>query len=377
MRIICTGQSGLGKAEFLEQVKRIASDEGHEVTTYNMGHRMCEEAGVEESAILNLPLPHLASLRRSVMKDVVADAQEREHAVLCTHAVFRWENGLFLALMPEHIRMFEPDMFVVLVDDVDALKAEFDIRRAEEPERPSITLLEILAWREEEVVTTQLCALFASDDRRVPFYVLPRMHQVQHFDKHIDVSSNADMFYRLMFLGAMKKVYPSFPITMIQEFEDLVNETIEFRRRLRKHFIVFDPFDIRDYHVVTEYKSLKESNPKADELVFEVRGMEVRLPMDEIPFAKTAMEDQIRSHDARQIDQGDFLLAFLPIDPKAGKPAASWGVTWEVNYAHDTGHQTFVIRQAGVGPFGELPTRVFESLDKALDHFSTLGWISD
>lgn len=377
MRIICTGQSGLGKARFLEEVKRIASDAGHEVTTYNMGHRMCEEARVRESAILNLPLPHLADLRRSVMKDVVADVREREHAVLCTHAVFRWQNGLFLALTPEHIRMFEPDMFVVLVDDVDALKAEFDTRRVKEPERPPITLLEILAWREEEVVTTHLCALFESNDRRVPFYVLPLMHQVQYFDGHMDVSSNADIFYRLMFRRDMKKVYPSFPITLIQESQDLVNATIEFRQRVREHFIVFDPFDIRDYHVVTKYKSLKKSNPEADELVFEARGTEVRLPMDEIPFAKTAIENQIRSHDARQIDQSDFLLAFLPIDPKTGKPAATTGVGWEVNYAHDTGHQTFVIRQAGVGPFGQLPTSIFESLDDALDYFSTLGWISD
>ncbi|MCJ7668557.1 MAG: hypothetical protein MUP04_09840, partial [Anaerolineae bacterium] len=322
MRVACTGQSGLGKANFLEEVQRIASDAGHEVATYDIGSRMCQEAGVPESAILNLRLPHLTCLRRSVMKDVLRDVRGQEHAILCTHAVFRWENGLFLALTPEDIKAFEPDMFVVLIDDVEALKGEFDARRAEEPERPEITLLEILAWREEEIVTTQLCALLASNERRVPFYVLPQMHQVQYYDRHVEFSSNASIFFQLMFHSDKKKVYPSFPITQIQESEELVNQTIEFRERLRQHLIVFDPYDIREGYLHAEYAGLKASDPDAHTLVLEVRDMQVRLPMAEIPFALTAIDDQIRSRDARLIDQSDFLLAFLPTDPKTKAPAA-------------------------------------------------------
>ncbi len=60
MRIVVTGQIGLDKKEYLEQVASIAKAQGETLRTYHIGDMMYREAAdVPAGRILDLPLSRL------------------------------------------------------------------------------------------------------------------------------------------------------------------------------------------------------------------------------------------------------------------------------------------------------------------------------
>ena len=93
MRVVVTGQIGLDKKDYLEQVAALARERGEELAegegglrVYHIGEMMYREAqDVPAGRILDLPLSRLNSLRRAVFRDILADlnataqAQARDH----------------------------------------------------------------------------------------------------------------------------------------------------------------------------------------------------------------------------------------------------------------------------------------------------------
>ena len=73
--------------------------------------------------------------------------------IVNTHATFRWKHGLFHAYDHTQMHELDADLYVTLVDNVDAvherLEREHEIRH---------TLKDILVWREEEIVVTEAMA---------------------------------------------------------------------------------------------------------------------------------------------------------------------------------------------------------------------------
>ena len=67
MRALVTGQIGLDKKQFLDQVQKIAKMNGEDLQVYHIGDMMYREApDVRPGRILDLPLARLNSLRRAV-----------------------------------------------------------------------------------------------------------------------------------------------------------------------------------------------------------------------------------------------------------------------------------------------------------------------
>ena len=103
MRVLVTGQVGLDKKEYLNQVAQLARQHGEGLKIFHLGDMMYREApDVPPGRILDLPLARLNSLRRAVMRDVLAEAPKHKHVLVNTHATFRWRHGLsqILALDP-------------------------------------------------------------------------------------------------------------------------------------------------------------------------------------------------------------------------------------------------------------------------------------
>ena len=98
MRAIVTGQVGVDKKSYLQNVVDFAGERGEEITLYNVGQMMYDEApDVNPGRILDLPLARLRSLRRAAMKDVIREAEGKQNVIVNTHATFRWRHGLFAA----------------------------------------------------------------------------------------------------------------------------------------------------------------------------------------------------------------------------------------------------------------------------------------
>ena len=204
------------------------------------------------------------------------------------------------------------------------------------------------------------------------------MHQVIRPDGKAEIKPNSRLVCDLIFeRNDKKRVYPSFPISQVGHLPTVVHSIIEFRERLRDHFIVFDPYDITEGGLLKRIKAAQaEGNVDNGCVKVGCRAGDLFISEDEVALAGKAIWAQIRSRDFRLIDQSDFVCAYLP-ERDDGSAYQSWGVMAELNYAHNTGRHTYAECTAKdvAGPFADTLTRIFPSWDDALAHFDQLTWI--
>ena len=73
MIVVVTGMVGIDKKQYLSEVCDLAKLRGKQLTLCNIGDMMYAEApDIAPGKILDIPLQRLCSLRRSVIKDIIA-----------------------------------------------------------------------------------------------------------------------------------------------------------------------------------------------------------------------------------------------------------------------------------------------------------------
>ena len=201
MIIIVTGMVGIDKKTYLEKVCHLAVENGKEVFLCN----------VPAGKILDISLKRLHSLRRSVFKDIITQSKTAPNLIVNTHATFRWRHGLFPAVDFDQMRELNADMYVCLIDGVTALHTRLEAEHSVEH-----TLKDLIVWREEEIISTEMLCKGIND--KIPFYCLARGIE----------NETTDTFYRMAFEKDIKRVYLSFPMTAVSDMEDVKNEINEF-----------------------------------------------------------------------------------------------------------------------------------------------------
>ena len=152
MRAIVTGQVGMEKKAYLEEVARFAGTHGESIPMYTVGDLMYAEApDVRPGRILDLPISRLHALRRAAFKDIIAESAGDESFIVNTHATFRWRHGLFSAFDFDQIAKLNPDLFVCLVDNIETVH-----ERLHRDHEIDATLKDCMVWREEEILATEL-----------------------------------------------------------------------------------------------------------------------------------------------------------------------------------------------------------------------------
>src|SRR5213082_2265451 len=243
MRAIVTGQVGVDKGPYLEAVQKAAREAGHDLVVCHVGKMMYDEApDVPPGRILNLPISRLNTLRRAVFKEILKIADQHEHVLVNTHATFRWRHGLFAAFDYDQIKAFNADLYVTLLDNAESvhqrLMRDHDIDH---------TLKDIMVWREEELLATEILANIMQGYGH--FFMISRGRNIP----------TTQSIYRLMFESSKKKVYPSFPMSHVMDLPDTLAEIDAFRAELAKHFITFDPGDVDEFVLHTSaLKALEE-----------------------------------------------------------------------------------------------------------------------
>ena len=358
---VVTGQVGLDKKEFLEGVIQIARENGRDVLLFNVGELMYAEApDIVPGRILDLSRQRLTTLRRSVFKDILRAAATGVDLIVNTHATFRWKHGLFPAYDHAQMRELDADLYVTLVDNVDAvherLEREHDVRH---------TLKDILVWREEEIVVTEAMADAIAGYGQA--YVLSRCNP----------RINAQALYRLMFEPDRKKVYPSFPMTHVMDSPAILAEIEHFRDTLAEHFITFDPADVDEKHLM----GLAAQAMRRGEETFlrEVNGRQVEMNAAEITGIARDIDAQIYARDFKLIDQSDMVISYIPAMPD-GRPALSSGVERELHHAFEGTREAYVVWRPETEPspfVTETASRVFPSIPDLFEHFQELGYIDE
>jgi adenylate kinase len=359
MRAIVTGQVGVDKGPYLEAVRQAAVKAGHDLAVFHVGKMMYEEAPeVPPGRILNLPISRLNTLRRAVFKEILRQADKHQHVLVDTHATFRWRHGLFAAFDYDQIKLFNADLYITLLDNAESvhqrLMRDHDIDH---------TLKDIMVWREEELLATEMLANILRGYGH--FFMVSRGRNIP----------TTQTIYRLMFEHGRKKVYPSFPMSHVMDLPDTLAEIDRFRATLAEHFIAFDPGDVDEFilHTTAEKASMEGRE------TIEVQAADgpVTLKTAEVAQISGDIMGQIYMRDFKMVDQSDMIVSYVPELPN-GKPGLSSGVERELHHAFEGGKEVYVVWACrGIpSPFiTETATKVFRNTEEAVGYFRQKGYV--
>jgi len=362
MRVVVTGQVGLDKQDYLEQVVKTARDQGEDVVLFNIGDMMYREApDVRPGRILDLPLARLNNLRRAVFRDVISAAAKHKHVIVNTHATFRWKHGLFSAFDFDQLAQFGADVYLTLVDNIEAVHERMN--RDHDLEH---SLKDLMVWREEEMLATEIVAR-SNPAKAAQFFVIARgRHQ----------NTCAAMF-RLIFRPNMVKVYPSFPMSHVTDMPDILKEIDAFRAALAERFVTFDPGDVDEKLLADQAIAAAREGKQA--LVLEVNGNTIHIKTAEILQIVGDIDGQIYARDFTLVRQSDMIVSYIPELP-TGKPGLSSGVERELQHAHEHAKDVFVIWKPKREPspfITQTANKVFRSVDEAIAYFEEKGYCKD
>lgn len=358
-RVVVTGQVGIDKKPFLQHLADRARAAGIDIELCNVGDMMYGEApDVAPGRILDLPIGRLNSLRRAVFRDILAVAEKHRNIIVNTHATFRWRHGLFSAFDHDLIQKLRPNVFITLIDNVDAVHArlinDHDINHS---------LKDLLVWREEEILATEVIATVTQGHGH--FFVIARGGE----DRNVEAA------YRLIFHDQFKKVYASFPMTHVADRPDIQRQIDRLRSVLAEHFVCFDPCDLEEKQLHNLALQAAQENRKFIDV--EVLGQTVRFEVAEILSIVGDIHGQIYARDFKFIEQADMIVSYVPED-ETGRPILSSGVERELQHAHESAKDVYIIWMPKHHPspfITETATRVFASLDEMMEHFQKKGII--
>jgi len=367
MRAIITGQVGLNKKDYLNQVVEFAGQQGESLHLFNVGDLMYQEGkDITPGRILDLPWSRLNSLRRAAFKDIRADAAGLDNIIVNTHATFRWRHGLFPAFDLDQIQQLNPDIFICLVDNIEVvhhrLHAEHDT---------DATLKDCMVWREEEILATEIMA----QALHKPFYILSR-------GRHETTERTC---FRLVCRPEMRKVYPSFPMSHVVDMPDTLREIEDFRAALAEHFVTFDPADVDEKLLLDQ--AIEAAREGRDSLLYEPHAYggsrteePLRVSVRQVLDIAGDVDGQIYMRDFKLIDQSHMIVSLVPElpGPAGGKgiPGLSSGVERELQHAFEHTKEVYVVWKPSKAPspfITETATKIFGSTDEALEHFESTG----
>ena len=367
MRAIVTGQIGVDKRPYLEDVCKLAGEQGSNIDIYNVGNMMYGEApDVRAGRILDLPISRLASLRRAAFKDIISNSspiEDHPNIIVNTHATFRWRHGLFSAFDFDQMSLLKPDMMICLVDNVETVH-----QRLHEEHDIDATLKDCMVWREEEILATELLAnAMGCHDQ---FYILSR-------GRHQDTVETCT---RMITRPDVRRVYPSFPMSHVVDKPDVLAEIEDFRSSIAEHFIAFDPADVDEKLLLD--RALDAARNGDDWVEVEAhsyggrKGAETqRLPVREVLDIAGDIDGQIYMRDFKLVDQSDMIISYIP-ELEGGVPGLSSGVERELHHAWEHTKEVYVVWKPSKAPspfITETATKICPSVEEALEYFGEQG----
>jgi len=327
LRIFFTGQTGLNKKEYLGKIKDVCGTTyDKDIIIFNVGDMMYEEAEKsggkieEEQHILNLSLLRLTCLRRSILKDIIHYCKNNpeKDVIINSHACFRWKHGLFLAYDFDLLQELKIDYYFTLIDDVDSVyyRISKDKRIGE-----SISLKDIMVWREEEVLITEAIALTLKS----PFYLITRKNPINTIPK-------------ILFEKEAKKAYLSFPITKVIDKPDIIEKILAFKDKMAMKMVVWDPITIEERRLLRKLPLMDEYNYT---IRIDVLDSEIELNNLQLLEIIQDIDGQIISRDYKLINQSDMIITYIP--EVNDEPDISAGCQTEIHYAYELPKSVFIL----------------------------------
>ena len=166
-------------------------------------------------------------------------------------------------------------------------------------------------------------------------------------------------------------------MTHVMDMPEVLSEINGFRDVLADHFITFDPGDLDEKRLlIIADQAIRDGQGS---FVLEIHGRDVTFDAHEVSRIAADIDGQIYARDFELIDQSDMIVSYVPELP-GGKPGLSSGVERELQHAFENTKEVYVVwkPKSEPSPFiTETSTRIFDSVNNALEHFQQQGYIGD
>lgn len=327
MIVLCTGTSGSGQIEYLNEVAKLVDNEQDKPKIYDLGDTMQEIAKelrrpIPEDKLVDVGIVQelLSGWAFERIKLEVLSSPETPVNVVVAHACFRRRHLLFPGFHVACVRQLKPDMVLTIVDDIrnvqDRLSRSKTWAKWCDPR-------DLSCWREEEILVSSMLACY----QEVDYYVIPQ-------------AEPPITLFSLLYEPDMKKIYLSFPISNVMRLKDEEKKELYLEgkesllERLRQHFIAFDPLSIKDLQLIPD--DMDESEAQA-------------LAAQTVP------------RDYMLVDQSDLVVVYYPIQER------SLGVAAEMRYAKQFGKTVHAVINEGSPFLGEFVDYTHSSPDDLIN----------
>ena len=340
-RVIITSQPGARTHQWAKQIgAQLKRQTGIPAAVYHVGDMMYQaDRTIPPGRILFLPPEQLGHLRTIVFERIHLDMIQnpKRHAIVVSHACFKWNHDLFTGLRNQELKGFAPHTWLFLNTDIDQV---YHRMRTKHPDL-HFSFHHLLNWRQEEIVLGETMAEGLGLSHR---YFL-----INYGEPERSVMSAC----RIILSEDPSGIYTAFPITFVQKHPRLMREIERYRAWMSGRALCFDPNDI-EYGLIVSAREAERAGKRTFKHVID--GEQVVFDTAEIVASGHRVESQLIARDFRLIAQSKAIVALVPTDDD-GKPVLSSGVTMETLRALSTGREVFVIWTPRVepSPFMSLP----------------------
>ncbi len=360
--VICAGQPGSGRDEYLEELKN-----KRDFFYYHLFEYLVEEAQKQGYALNKLNVldfydskpMQLENFRAAALERIIREIGNKDGVhVISTPYHFEWKGKSYNGLEDREVKTLSPDLFLVVVDDLVRVRE----RLKDDPQwrEHSFTLIELSQWRREEI--SGIYNLSRGFTPYKEFYIAAKEHGVELLED-------------LIFNRHKKKVYLSHPIT--GEGAGFFQKVREFVASLQPYYTVFDPSMIKDWELVETWRTVRNKAtaegkdlPKKIDVTIRYSDKTRRYEVDswDVEAAINSLRAQVIDIDYKIIESSSYVIAYHP------REQLSAGVLCEMVQAKGLAKFVYVFYPFEPSPFFEwYATKMFPKEDEIVSSLKEMA----
>lgn len=239
MRVMVTGISGLDRHKIWDNLRK---NDRHKIQFFSIGETMMDIArsrnmGLDEDNILHTGSDTLSALRACAVSQIQPKLPKlgdpTEIAIISGHSLFSSKlDGLEEGMHTEDLKALAPEIWITLIDAPQTIEKRLKNHGAEYFHIP---ISDIVKWQEFEVFFSNHLA----HDLKIKHYVVP--------------VGQPEVFAAIATGDSKPTAYSSY--AMSHASPEAKEKTIDFVKKLKDYYIVFDPSAIESSHKNENYYS--------------------------------------------------------------------------------------------------------------------------
>jgi adenylate kinase len=347
--VVCTGPPGNGRDDLLQEMKEKQNYNYFHLFEYIVGIARLDDTNLSKLNILDFydsSPEKMKQYHRTAVEAIAKEIEKRSGvSIVSTPYHFEWKGNRFRGLHPEEVKLLDPDLFVIVFDDI--LRVKKRLAKDIQWQDHKFTLGEIANWRREEISGV---------------YDLSKIFKPTREVQLVAYENGPDFLKDVIWSRGREKIYLSHPIT--GEGPQFFRNITKFRNSLSEYYVVFDPYMIKDWEIVEAWRAMvnetiEKDEPRPSKLVFSMDYKEglIKEELDSIEFeaAIKNLRFQIIDTDYKLIENSSTVVVYHP------RPSISAGVMCEMVYAKALAKMVYVYYPYEPSPFFEwYATRIFD-----------------